>query len=547
MLGIGTLLLQLVLQEAHAEDKVEPPPQRPITAPDPICDPSRFSNPILDGATILSLSATPQNDYSTPPLDTLPPVTNLNFCEVNIHLTHSDAGDDVLVRIWLPTTRNDWNSRFQVTGGGGFATSMGFVGLAPAIRQGYAAVSTDGGHDEFSWTSLEWLLNPDGTINWDLWQNFMHRSVVEQILIGKDIVEQYYGEKPHYSYWNGCSQGGRQGYMLAQKHPGLLDGIMAAAPALDLVSISMGGFWPQLVMKDAETYISSCEFAYFTKKTMEECDIMDGFEDGVVMDPDECRFEPERLVGDEFLCDGQKVKVTASMADVVRKIREGPRSPLGAQIWHGLTPGTNYATLANITVTPQGVRSPYPIALPVLDTLLLPPNFNLSSITPIDYFALWAQAAVEWSSAMATESTDLAALRDSGTKLLTWHGITDDIIPYQGTVEYRKRVQREMGGASEVDKFYRLFLAPGVGHCALGRGPMPTDPLAALVGWVEKGKAPEAIDAAAINDAGEAITRQLCKWPWRPQYMGVGDPKRASSWDCVDGTKGSESVYESDI
>lgn len=185
---------------------------------------------------------------------------------------------------------------------------MGFVGLAPALQQGYAAVSTDGGHDEFSWTSLDWVLKPDRTVNWALWQNFMHRSIVEQILIGKAVVEQYYGEKAHHSYWKGCSQRGRQGYMLAQRHPDLLDGIMAAVPALDLVSISMGGFWPQLVMRVAETYISPCEFVYFTQKVMETCDMSDGFEDGVVMDPDECDFEPEHLVGDLVTCDDRKLR-----------------------------------------------------------------------------------------------------------------------------------------------------------------------------------------------------------------------------------------------
>lgn len=545
MLRVGTLLLFILLHLAHAAKDAEPSAQRPFASKDVVCDPSTFSIPDLDGVNMLSISATPQKDYSTPSLDILPPIKHLNFCEVNVHLTHYGAADDVLVRIWLPIDRKGWTGRLQITGGGGFATSMGFVGLAPALEQGYAAVSTDGGHDEFSWTSLDWVLNSDRSINWNLWQNFMHRSIVEQVLIGKAIVEQYYKEKPHHSYWNGCSQGGRQGYMLAQRHPDLLDGIMAAAPALNLVSISMGGFWPQLVMKDAETYISPCEFAYFTKKIMETCDALDGFEDGVVMDPDRCEFNPANLVGDGITCDGQKTKITSAMADVVRKIGEGPRSPLGAHIWHGLTPGTNYATLANITITPDGVRSSYPVALPMLDTLLLPTNFNLSLITPVDYFALWTQAAVEWGWAVATESTDLTALRDSGTKLLSWHGITDDIIPHESTVEYRKRVQREMGGSAEVDEFYRLFLAPGVGHCALGRGPMPSDPLAVLVEWVEKGKAPDTIDAAAIDEAGEVITRQLCKWPAKPIYMGVGNPARASSWDCVEEENGSKLAYDS--
>jgi hypothetical protein len=145
---------------------------------------------VIDGAVVTSLSATLQTNYSTPSSDFFPSFTNRNFCEVNIHLTHADADDDVLVRVWLPSTRKDWNSRFRTTGGGGFATSLRFVGLAPVVLKGYAAVSTDGGHDEWSWTSLEWVLNTDPSIRWDLWHNFAQRSVVEQIPIGKDIVEQ---------------------------------------------------------------------------------------------------------------------------------------------------------------------------------------------------------------------------------------------------------------------------------------------------------------------------------------------------------------------
>lgn len=220
------------------------------------CDSSYFSYSTVDGATMTSLSAALQTKYLTPSSDIFPSFTNLNFCEVNIHITHADADDDVLVRAWLPSPRDDWNKRFQATGGGGFATSLGFLGLAPAVRQGYAAVSTDGGHDEWSCTSLKWLFNTDRSIKWDLWHNFVQRSVVEQILIGKDIVEQYYGQRPQYSYWSGCSQGGRQGYMLAQRFPKLLDGIMAVAPALDLVSISMGDFWPQLVIRGQHLHVA---------------------------------------------------------------------------------------------------------------------------------------------------------------------------------------------------------------------------------------------------------------------------------------------------
>lgn len=122
---------------------------------------------------------------------------------------------------------------------------MGFIGLAPALQQGYAAVSTDGGYDEFSWTSPDWLLNPDRTIKWELWENFMHRSVVEQIKVGKDIVGQYYTEKPHHSYY-GCSQGGRQGYMLAQKYRGCWMGLRLLRRLWILGLSPWAGFGPSL-------------------------------------------------------------------------------------------------------------------------------------------------------------------------------------------------------------------------------------------------------------------------------------------------------------
>lgn len=292
--------------------------------------------------------------------------------------------------------------------------------------------------------------------------------------------------------------------------------------------------------------MSQCDFAYFTTKTMEVCDGLDGSENSVIIDPSDCNFDPGSLAGHNFDCNGSTIKVTTAMADVVCKIRDGPRSPLGAKIWHGLTPGTNYASLANISISPEGARSGYPVALPLLEHVLLPSGVALSSLTLLDYFALWAQASAEWQWAIQTESIDLTALRDSGTKLLTWHGTTDDAIPHQSTVEYRKRVQCSMGGADKVDDFYRLFLTPGVGHCALGGGPLPTDPLAALVDWVEKGEAPEFLDAATVNESGETITCQLCKWPAKPVYMGVGDPKQASSWTCSKEFIKSNIVEESD-
>ena len=123
--------------------------------------------------------------------------------------------------------------------------------------------------------------------------------------------------------------------------------------------------------------------------------------------------------------------------------------------------------------------------------------------------------------------------------------INDPIIPYQNTVRYRERVESVMGGAHNVDAFYRLFLAPGVEHCSGGAGPIPRDPLAALVDWVENGQAPETLEASAVDAEGDLVSRDLCAWPGKLKYVGISDPKRASSWDCVGGTERPEVEYES--
>ena len=128
------------------------------------------------------------------------------------------------------------------------------------------------------------------------------------------------------------------------------------------------------------------------------------------------------------------------------------------------------------------------------------------------------------------DEPNLTHLQSSGTKLLTWHGTSDPLIPYQSTVQYRKRVEMSMGGAHEVDKFYRLFLAPGVEHCAYGNGPVPVDPLSALVNWVESEQPPETIEAETVTYEGDRVSRDLCAWPGVTRYMGIGDAKRASSW-----------------
>lgn len=301
--------------------------QIPLKEPqETVCEPSVFSLPSLGiGVKLTSIEAETQHLPITPGQETSS--NTPDYCQVKVHINHEGTTDDVLVEIWLPFGQNEWNGRLLATGGGGLATGMFGVSLDPAVREGYAASSTDGGHTR-DHSDASWALKPDGSTDWNLVHNFATRSIVEQINVSKAITEQFYKQKPHHSYWSGCSQGGRQGYMLAQQYPNLLDGILANAPAIGLTKLLVAEFWPQLVMKEEGRWMSTCEFSYFRQKAMESCDMIDGVSDGVISELDQCDFDPLHLVGQVFYCeDDEEVEVTESMANIVRRIQEGPRTP----------------------------------------------------------------------------------------------------------------------------------------------------------------------------------------------------------------------------
>ncbi|KAL5400527.1 hypothetical protein PMIN04_013188, partial [Paraphaeosphaeria minitans] len=432
----------------------------------PVCETNTFSPPSLGvGITKFSIEAEIQRKYSTHGGEhRIPGIVRLDICQVKVHLNHEGTNDDVLVEVWLPLNRDDWNGRFQGTGGVGVATGMFGGALGPAVKGGYAASSTDGGHPIEETNDSTWVLKDDGTIDWNLLTNFATRSLAESVVVGKSITEQFYKEKPKYSYWNGCSQGGRQGYVLAQQYPHLLDGILANAPAISLTHLAMAEFWPQLVMKEEGVWMSTCEFNYFRQKAMESCDMIDGVSDGVIAEPDLCDFDPLHLIGQVIYCDtpidrpsSREVEVSRAMANVVRRIEQGPRTPLKTSLWYGLTHGTSFDILASTTLTEQGLRTPkpFPISTGFIQNFLVKTkddSFNATRINYADYAALWAQGNSEFGWLLDADNPDLTSLQASGTKLLTWHGVNDPAIPHQSTVQYRKRVELLMGGANEVDK-----------------------------------------------------------------------------------------------
>ncbi|AUI59407.1 tannase/feruloyl esterase family alpha/beta hydrolase [Amycolatopsis sp. BJA-103] len=442
------------------------------------------------------------------------------YCEITVTLTHGSAGDHVKVAVALPLT--GWTGRLQAVGGSAYTAGDFGAPLVQAVKDGYSGVTTDAGVP-LTFLDTSWALTDNGEINKPLVTNFATRSVHEAAVIGKDVTRKFYQRAVSYSYWNGCSTGGRQGYSEAQRYPGDFDGVLANAPAVHWAEFAVATLWPQVVMNQDKTFPSDCVFSAFRQAAIEACDGRDGVTDGIVDRPDECGYDPRSLIGTKVHCGDEEVVVTAADAEVVRKIWAGPTDEHGRRLWPGLPKSAEFGPVTN--------APGFPVALGWVRTFLKKqPGFDASKITYRQFAELFRQSVREYDDVIGTSDPDLSDFRRAGGKLITFVGTDDQLIPPGGTLRYRHEVERELGGPKRVNEFYRLFFAPGVTHCAGGAGAAPTNALGALVDWVEHGKAPSTLPAA---NGDKTLTRDLCPYPQVSRYRGHGDPAVATSYRCA--------------
>ncbi|KAK3899381.1 tannase and feruloyl esterase [Staphylotrichum tortipilum] len=531
MAPILTLLLSLLLEPLALATNPPPPTDR--------C--TNLQAPPLPGLTILSFTTTPLLNHTvpaTPPFLTTA-VPNLTLCEVNIALTHPPANDTVNIQLWLPLSPSSWNTRFLALGGSAWAAGLGPFSLAPYTAQGFATGSTDAGVGFAPLSPAGWAIK-DGKVDEVLLENFAGRAVHELAVVGKAVAEGYYGRKPGYAYWNGCSTGGRQGVVAAQRFPGDFDGIVAGAPALYWTRYLIGELWPQVVMREVGYYPTTCEFQAVRGEVVKECDGLDGVRDGVISELGKCTFGVDKLVGRTVTCGEGEVEITGKLAEVVKKIWEGPKTAEGKRLWYGLTRGAPLETLAaNHQLNGTAVGDPFFVAQDWIRYFVkTDPTFDLSGLSPAILRQLFDESVEKLAAAIDSSDPDLSGLQRAGGKLLIWHGEADNIIFPQASIQYREEVQKKLGlTARRVDDFFRLFIAPGVDHCGQGTidGAAPTDPLAALISWVEKKKAPQELAAATLPTAKTQFTRKLCPFPLVAKYDGHGDPTKAESFQCAKG------------
>ena len=507
----------------------------------PVCSPDAIPYPQLLGVRITSLTAHERHNHSVD-LPFADKLTGLNFCNVNISYSHPGTNDSINVQVWLPL--KGWNFRFQGTGGGGYATGD-FRALGPAVAEGFAAVATDGGHDNNIANPETWALVSPGNVNQYLLLDFASVTLNDMTVLGKAVTESYYGVSPKYSYWNGCSTGGRQGLMMAQRYPEQYDGILANCPAINWPSFVVAEYWGQLVMNRLGIYPRQCELEAIAEAAIKACDSLDGVNDGIIAAPGLCHFDAHSLVGQAANCDGAKTTISSAAATIVQTFWDGPHNTKGSRLWYGPNPDASLVGLLNTTCAGNETCHATPFAIPYHWIRLFikkDPTFDPDTMSFDAFDTAFHQSCQQYSSIIGTDDPDLSAFRDSGGKMITWHGLADHLIPPNGTVQYYERVMALDPG---VHDYYRFFESPGVGHCFGGVGPFPGGAFGALVKWVEEGVAPDELaGTSAPGIDGTVLRRPLCPYPLVAAYRG-GDPSEASSFECAVSFTAEEKMDES--
>jgi len=453
--------------------------------------------------------------------------SNPGICRVTAVTTHPPMGDKV--RIWVAIPTSNWNGRFLGTGGGGFSGGSA-AGVAQPAAAGYAAGATDTGHEGGSGS---FALDANGRLNWQAIRNNAHVGIHEMTVTGKALTQAMYGVAPRYSYFNGCSTGGRQGLMEVQRYSQDYNGIVSGAPAINWNRLHVQQLWGPVLMNAVNNPVAPCKLAAATAAAITACDTIDGVNDGVIEDPKRCAYDPKPLIGTSA---GDCGSFTEADVNVIRRLWEGPRREDGSFLWYGLPRGADLNALWTSRGTPLRPQ-PFGIMLDWFRYFLTQdPKFDASSITPAAYERLWDQSAEQYGIVIGSDNPDLTAFRDRGGRAIVWHGWADQLISAEGTVDYYTRVQQHMGGAKKTSEFIRLFMAPGVAHCGGGAGPVPTGQLEALLAWVEEGKAPQMLMATRRDQSGAvARSRVLCPHPLVAKHRGTGSTDDAANFVCSTG------------
>ncbi len=431
------------------------------------------------------------------------------FCRV-VAIIKPTADSDIGTEVWLPVA--DWKGKFLAVGSGGWGGSIAYDEMADALRRGYATSATDDGHTGRGASFI--VGHPEKFVD------FAYRAEHEMTVEAKMLIRAFYGRAPRYSYWNGCSGGGREGLLQAYRYPDEFDGIIAGDPAN--VRRNAWALWLAVqTFKDPSAYIPPDKYPMIHRFVLDACDANDGLKDGLIENPESCHIDFRALQ-----CKGPDGPncLTTRQIQTAQTIISPATTSTGKILFPRLEPGTElrWDRLAG---------GPRPADL-FLDefryVVYQDPNWD------------WRTFDLERDSAKAHEvdkdvdelDPHLAAFAKHGGKLLIYHGWADQQVAPGSSIEFYKSVVSLSADPEHASNWVRLFMVPGMGHCSGGEGPYAFDKVSVMEQWAEQGKAPTQIIAAHQTADKVDRTRPLCPYPQIARYNGVGNIDDASNFTC---------------
>jgi feruloyl esterase len=413
----------------------------------------------------------------------------------------------------------NWNERFLFQGGGGYNGSVrppvgvAAVGADPGLARGFAVVSTDSGHQSDAVFDRSYDVDQQASID------FAHFAVGDVTVVAKKIVAEYYGQPAEYSYFTGCSTGGREAMLMTQRYPSYFDGVVSGDPAIHVSYSGIGNAWLRAAFNEAapqdksgrpqpHLLFSDSDKNLITEGVLDACDAADGLEDGMVFNPNACNFDPQAL-----LCSGAKNDscLAPNQVAALQKGFAGPHNSRGRLIYR-------------MSPNDAGVAAFLPGANPPSANQQLPVNIDVDG----RLFDL-----IENPLAQLTDSvwTNLSTFSARGGKLIFYHGMADPTFHATDTIDYYERLAEDNGGMQKVQTWSRFFAVPGMLHCRGGDAALDRfDLLSAVMDWVENGVAPESV--VATGEAFPQRSRPLCAYPKHAEFTGQGDSEDAKNFVC---------------
>jgi hypothetical protein len=500
----------------------------------------------LPDTTITAAQSIPSGTYTAPNGEVFKNMPA--FCRVAATLAPT-SDSEIGIEVWMPAS--GWNGKFEGVGNGGFAGAIAYASLAPGVSLGYATASTDTGHVATSTTDGSFALgHPEKIID------FGYRAIHLMTVIGKQITSAFYGHDPQRSYFDGCSTGGRQALLEAQRFSNDYDGIVAGDPVAFYTHHHVGGnLWVvrQMFNNPASTVFTTQDML-LGNAVNAACDALDGVQDGVLNDPRRCHFNPKAL-----LCQGSQTPpscLTSPQVEAVRNIWTGPDQLVHQRGYYPPFERGGEADGWPSSISPQPPPAPQTdnhaaIGLSFFENFVFDnPNWDFRTFNWNSDPAYVDNKVVipgqTLASVLNSIDTDLTRFRAHGGKLIQYHGFSDPEVPPKTSIKYYESVVKFPSGSSaassepesrkQTQEYYRLFMVPGMNHCSGGPGANVFDMLTPLVQWVEQDVAPDSVVATHyVNNTpaqGVAFTRPLCPYPQEAEYKGTGDTNDAASFVC---------------